>query len=276
MPKEYPTCAQCLAYKCLYPSREVETPANCPMTKYHDLIKKAAIRSWTDPELKKLNMATEKTLYNAYDTYTGIPIWHRLREVIDFAKNLGFKKIGIAMCAGLIEEGRLLNNILVKNGFEVVSVNCMVHGQLRAETEKEIGINIAKEIGLKEWGPFFETLPFCGPVLQAEILNREKTELNLMLGLCVGHDIIFIKESKAYVSPLVVKDRVLGHNPVQALYASLADMRPPDRYTFSYYTQRQILAQTAEEEIKQIESEIMSNKNQLEKLERRLSEIKKT
>ena len=167
MPKEYPTCAQCLACKCLYPSREVGMPANCPMTTHRDLIKKSVLRSWTDPELKRLNKATEKTLYNAYDTYTGLARWHRLREVIDFAQNLGIKKIGIAMCAGLIEEGRLLDNILVKNGFEVVSVNCMVHGQLRDETEKEIGMNIAKEIGLEEWGPFFETLPSLPDALPA-------------------------------------------------------------------------------------------------------------
>ena len=275
MPKEYPTCAQCTACKCFYPSREVETPDNCAMKKYPDLIKEVSRKNWSDPELKRINLATEKTLYDAYDTYTGLPLWHRLKEVMEFAKNLGVKKLGIAMCTGLVEEGRLLNNILVKNGFEVVSVNCMVQGQLRGETEKEVGLNVAKEIGLEEWGPFFESIPFCSPVLQAEILNREKTELNLMLGLCVGHDILFIKHSKAYVSPLVVKDRVLGHNPVQAIYASLADTRPPNRYTFSYYTSRQFPPQTKEGEVKQIESQVRSNKDQIEKLERRLSEIKK-
>ena len=56
--------------------------------------------------------------------------------------------------------------------------------------------------------------------MQAEVLNREKTELNVMVGLCLGHDILFIKYSKADVTPLIVKDRVTGHNPIAALYTS--------------------------------------------------------
>jgi uncharacterized metal-binding protein len=56
--------------------------------------------------------------------------------------------------------------------------------------------------------------------MQAEVLNREETELNIMIGLCVGHDILFPRHSKADVTPLVVKDRATGHNPVAALYLS--------------------------------------------------------
>lgn len=58
----------------------------------------------------------------------------------------------------------------------------------------------------------------CNPILQAEVLNREKTALNIMMGLCIGHDILFLKHCKAETTPLVVKDRSLGHNPVAALY----------------------------------------------------------
>jgi len=58
------------------------------------------------------------------------------------------------------------------------------------------------------------------PILQAEVLNNEKTDLNIMMGLCVGHDILFLKHSKAETTPLVVKDRATGHNPIAALYQS--------------------------------------------------------
>jgi len=40
------------------------------------------------------------------------------------------------------------------------------------------------------------------------------------VGLCVGHDSLFLKHSKALVTVLVNKDRVLGHNPVAALYGA--------------------------------------------------------
>ena len=41
----------------------------------------------------------------------------------------------------------------------------------------------------------------------------------LMLGLCVGHDSLFIKHLKAPMTVVGVKDRLLIHNPVSALYS---------------------------------------------------------
>ena len=60
---------------------------------------------------------------------------------------------------------------------------------------------------------------FCNPIAQAEICNKAGTQLNYILGLCLGHDILFMRNSKAPVSVLIVKDRVTGHNPAAALYA---------------------------------------------------------
>ena len=58
----------------------------------------------------------------------------------------------------------------------------------------------------------------CNPILQARILNYHKTDLNVIIGLCVGHDSLFIKYSDVIVTSLVTKDRITGHNPVAALY----------------------------------------------------------
>ena len=58
----------------------------------------------------------------------------------------------------------------------------------------------------------------CNPILQAKILNQEQTDLNVVIGLCVGHDSMFYKYSEALCTTLVTKDRVLGHNPAAALY----------------------------------------------------------
>ena len=60
----------------------------------------------------------------------------------------------------------------------------------------------------------------CNPILQAELLNDAKTDLNIIMGLCVGHDSLFIKYSNALVTSGVTKDRVLGHNPAAALYTA--------------------------------------------------------
>lgn len=60
----------------------------------------------------------------------------------------------------------------------------------------------------------------CNPILQAKVLNKEKTDLNVVVGLCVGHDSLFYKYSDTLVTTAVTKDRVLGHNPAAALYTA--------------------------------------------------------
>ena len=62
--------------------------------------------------------------------------------------------------------------------------------------------------------------PLCNPIGQAAVLAQLGTQLNIVIGLCVGHDSLFFAHSKAPVTVLVAKDRVLGHNPVAALYTS--------------------------------------------------------
>ena len=109
-----------------------------------------------------------------------------------------------------VEEAKTTSLILTKAGFEVVSVICCVGG-------------ISKDkIGLKEdqkiHGNKYE--PMCNPIAQAGMCNAAGTELNILLGLCVGHDSLFIKHSKAYTTVFAVKDRVLGHNPLALVYTA--------------------------------------------------------
>lgn len=58
----------------------------------------------------------------------------------------------------------------------------------------------------------------CNPLLQAELLNQAETGINIIIGLCVGHDMLFTMNSNAPVTTLIVKDRFTGHNPVVSLY----------------------------------------------------------
>ena len=60
----------------------------------------------------------------------------------------------------------------------------------------------------------------CNPIGQAMYLNEEKTDFNVVVGLCVGHDSLFFKYSEAPTTVFAVKDRVLVHNPLAAIYAS--------------------------------------------------------
>jgi len=142
--------------------------------------------------------------------YTKFPVKPRVQEICEFAKKMGYKKLGIAFCIGLTNEASILNKILVNQGFEVVSVMCKV-GRMPKE---KIGVKDKEKINIGE----FE--PMCNSIAQAKILNQEKTEFNIVLGLCVGHDSLFFKYAHAYTTVLAAKDRVLGHNPLAALYTS--------------------------------------------------------
>ena len=59
----------------------------------------------------------------------------------------------------------------------------------------------------------------CNPKVQARLLNEGGTELNFIVGLCVGHDMLFTMESKVPVSSIITKDRVLANNPAGAVYS---------------------------------------------------------
>lgn len=135
---------------------------------------------------------------------------NRVEETIAFARRIGAARIGIATCLGLIEETRILVKILRLAGFDTVSALCKVGSVDKTE------IGIPEDMKIKCGG--FEAS--CNPVLQARLLNREDTGLNVIMGLCVGHDSLFAKHSDAPVTTLVVKDRILGHNPVVALYTT--------------------------------------------------------
>lgn len=203
-------CALCGVLKCWRPERKGKFPAICAREKYKDLVEETIQKGWTVPEARNLNVACENLFINGYNEQRGDQ-WSRVEELIHFAKDMGYQKIGIAFCVGLFKEAKILHVILKKNGFEVVSVNCMAGGISRKELEEKYSVKTRQHGGKV----------ICNPLMQAEVLNREKTDFNVMFGLCLGHDTLFIKYSNADITSLVVKDRVLAHNPIGALY--LAD-----------------------------------------------------
>jgi uncharacterized metal-binding protein len=123
----------------------------------------------------------------------------RVEEIIEYAHEAGLKKIGIANCNVFNKEALLLSEILTEKGFTMETVNCK-HGKVPFTDLVEGYRGIS-----------------CNPAGQARYLEEKGTELNIMMGLCLGHDMIFNAKSAAPVTPLVVKDRVLKHYTLDKL-----------------------------------------------------------
>jgi uncharacterized metal-binding protein len=134
----------------------------------------------------------------------------RVEEIIAFANRIGAKRIGLASCIGLSEESRIFAKVLEVNRLEPYSVMCKVGSVDKSE------IGISDSLKIKQGS--HESL--CNPILQAKLLKEHNTELNVIIGLCVGHDSLFMKYSDAPVTTLITKDRLLCHNPAAALYTS--------------------------------------------------------
>ncbi|MDR3734672.1 MAG: DUF1847 domain-containing protein [Acidobacteriaceae bacterium] len=134
----------------------------------------------------------------------------RVEEIIAFANRLGAHRIGIATCVGLMQEATMFARILKAHGLNPFTVIC----KMGAVDKTRIGI--PEELKIARGS--HESL--CNPILQAKMLNEQKTDLNVVVGLCVGHDSLFIKYSDALVTTLITKDRVLAHNPAAALYTA--------------------------------------------------------
>ena len=187
-------------------------PPNCP-TKTKSEVIKQVVAEYDKPEVREF---ARQASIQEFECYMHLPEGKtprnpRVEEIAQFAKKMGYKKLGIAFCDGLRDEAKILTKILENRGFDVVSVCCKA-GALPKET---IGISEEQKIN----GPgSFETM--CSPITQAEILNSEETDFNIVVGLCVGHDSLFFKYSHAPTTVLIAKDRVFGHNPAAALYLS--------------------------------------------------------
>ena len=216
MKKHFPQCAFCPVplKQRICQTKMGKGPDFCPTLHKREIIDQC-FRKLEKPDI--LHFAQQASIQEAEcyakrdkEPFVLLAVKPRLQEIIEFAGRMGYRRLGLAFCEGLKEEAKTTSLILTKAGFEVVSVICCVGG-------------ISKDkIGLKEdqkiHGNKYE--PMCNPIAQAGMCNAAGTQLNILLGLCVGHDSLFIKYSKAYTTVFAVKDRVLGHNPLALVYTA--------------------------------------------------------
>jgi uncharacterized metal-binding protein len=110
--------------------------------------------------------------------------WTRAREVIELAHRMGYRRVGVAHCRDMGREARLAARCLADGGLEAV---------LPPDADD------------------------CDPLGQADLFRTRGTDLNVIAGMCVGHDTLFIRHSRAPATSLVVRDLRLRHNPAAAV-----------------------------------------------------------
>ncbi|MDR1396902.1 MAG: DUF1847 domain-containing protein [Desulfarculales bacterium] len=188
-----------------------KAPANCPTVHYRDMAQDV-FDSFLPQEKEFLRQSAFQERDGYYwrpDFCDTMPVKPRIVEIVEFARRMRYKKLGFIFCGGLRAEASVVQEILETNSFLVVSAACKVGRQPKSS------FGVPREMQLN---PLQEEETICNPKLQAMIMNEAQVDFNIMMGLCVGHDSVALKNLEAPVSILAVKDRVTGHNPLMPVY----------------------------------------------------------
>lgn len=133
----------------------------------------------------------------------------RLTELIYFCLEMKYQRLGIAFCIEMFEQTEILTKLL-RRFFEVYPICCKIGGKPTFDPHSG---------QIQSHGSSDFSKIACNPLAQANMLNKIGTDINIIVGLCMGADCVFTKASKAPVSTLFVKDKSLAHNPIGALYS---------------------------------------------------------
>ncbi len=214
MTSEVAGCARCPfdTKERLCQKEDGKSPPFCPTENYQEVIAKA-LAEFNKPEIlefaRQASIQEGEGYANRELGYEKVkPIKPRIMETIEFAKRMQYERLGLVFCIGLVKEAKVVETLLTNEGFEVVSALC----KMGREPKETIGVTDDQKIRIG----CFESM--CNPIAQAFVLNSENTEFNIVMGLCVGHDSLFLKYSEAPCTVLAAKDRLLGHNPLAAIY----------------------------------------------------------
>ena len=214
MNNDLPGCARCPieARNRLCQKEDGKSPKFCPTMNNKEAISNA-LNELKKPDVmefaKQASIQEGEGYANRHLDYQKVkPVKPRILETIEFARRMNYKRLGLAFCMGLVKEAKVVEKLLAAEGFEVVSTLCKVG----REPKETIGVQDDQKIRIG----CFESM--CNPIAQAFVLNSENTDFNIVVGLCVGHDSLFLKYADAPCTVLAAKDRLLGHNPLAAVF----------------------------------------------------------
>ncbi len=125
----------------------------------------------------------------------------RLEEIAEYCRVRGYRKIGVAYCYALEREAASLKEYLSQEGFAPLMFSCTVDGVSESEIDPD-----KKDASVS-----------CNPLGQADAINKSGAQFAVLVGLCLGHDILLQKNLQVSFTVFAVKDRVTGHRPLLGL-----------------------------------------------------------
>ena len=190
------SCLNCTGEPCEHATGD--NPDYCPGGSVTPKIHEEVRRRYLDPEIHAIYEASVRSSALC-------PNLTRVQEIIEFARGLGVRKIGLASCTIMLNEARTFARILRDAGFETYGVACKIESNHRSDLAVHVSEGSQDTI-------------LCNPIMQARLLEEAGTELNVVVGLCVGHDALFYRHSAAVTTTLAGKDHITMNNPCAALY----------------------------------------------------------
>jgi uncharacterized metal-binding protein len=122
-----------------------------------------------------------------------------MEHIREFCIQADIQRVGLAICSMFLKEALFIKKYFMSKGIESVIACCKI-GSLRLS-----------DIGVQSQSSSQYSL--CNPVAQAMFLDYEAVEMNILMGLCAPHDMIFAWYSKAPVTTLFTKEHVSEHAP---------------------------------------------------------------
>ena len=103
-------CSKCRVQACDVPPGTKPYPSFCPMAQDSDALPRAR-DEYDDETTLAFARAAAQTEAAGYCKDT------RIEEIVKFARRLGYRKLGIANCIGLLREAKILQEVFEANGF---------------------------------------------------------------------------------------------------------------------------------------------------------------
>lgn len=238
-------CDECSTRACVSGESGGERPKFCPYLKKPEAFERAKKIYKEDGQTKQITKNASAVEMEGYMQ------WPRLKDTVEFAKKMDYEKIGLPYCIGLQDEANKVAEILEKYELNPVSVVCKSGSVGKSELDVPEGDRLTSRTG------YLIGSISCDPVGQALYLNEENTDLNVIVGLCVGHDVTFTEYSEAPVTTLIAKDRPTSHNPASVLNSY---------YWKTFFDMDRVLPELDDETVEKIRQRTEENLDEIMKM----------